>query len=54
MSCAGITQDEFLLHMSEDDWDKVIAVNLKVAISEPATFGPLSLERELKEGCHPS
>lgn len=29
VSCAGITQDEFLLHMSEDDWDKVIAVNLK-------------------------
>ncbi|XP_045428765.1 (3R)-3-hydroxyacyl-CoA dehydrogenase isoform X2 [Pipistrellus kuhlii] len=30
VSCAGITRDEFLLHMSEDDWDKVIAVNLKV------------------------
>ncbi|XP_004673423.1 PREDICTED: estradiol 17-beta-dehydrogenase 8 [Condylura cristata] len=29
VSCAGITRDEFLLHMSEDDWDKVIAVNLK-------------------------
>ncbi|XP_010603683.1 estradiol 17-beta-dehydrogenase 8 [Fukomys damarensis] len=29
VSCAGINQDEFLLHMSEDDWDKVIAVNLK-------------------------
>ncbi|TKC49554.1 hypothetical protein EI555_016486, partial [Monodon monoceros] len=32
VSCAGITRDEFLLHMSEDDWDKVIAVNLKVGI----------------------
>ncbi|XP_053458006.1 (3R)-3-hydroxyacyl-CoA dehydrogenase isoform X2 [Nycticebus coucang] len=30
VSCAGITRDEFLLHMTEDDWDKVIAVNLKV------------------------
>ncbi|KAL0622674.1 Estradiol 17-beta-dehydrogenase 8 [Plecturocebus cupreus] len=30
VSCAGITRDELLLHMSEDDWDKVIAVNLKV------------------------
>nr|XP_031290830.1 estradiol 17-beta-dehydrogenase 8 isoform X4 [Camelus dromedarius] len=29
VSCAGITRDEFLLHMSEDDWDRVIAVNLK-------------------------
>ncbi|XP_037699406.1 estradiol 17-beta-dehydrogenase 8 isoform X2 [Choloepus didactylus] len=29
VSCAGITCDGFLLHMSEDDWDKVIAVNLK-------------------------
>nr|XP_004479856.1 (3R)-3-hydroxyacyl-CoA dehydrogenase isoform X1 [Dasypus novemcinctus] len=29
VSCAGITRDQFLLHMSEDDWDKVIAVNLK-------------------------
>ncbi|XP_035928240.1 (3R)-3-hydroxyacyl-CoA dehydrogenase isoform X2 [Halichoerus grypus] len=30
VSCAGITRDEVLLRMSEDDWDKVIAVNLKV------------------------
>ncbi|XP_043306648.1 (3R)-3-hydroxyacyl-CoA dehydrogenase isoform X1 [Cervus elaphus] len=29
VSCAGITRDEFLLHMSEDNWDRVIAVNLK-------------------------
>ncbi|XP_008838433.2 estradiol 17-beta-dehydrogenase 8 [Nannospalax galili] len=29
VSCAGITRDEFLLHMSEKDWDKVVAVNLK-------------------------
>ncbi|KAB1261257.1 Estradiol 17-beta-dehydrogenase 8 [Camelus dromedarius] len=35
VSCAGITRDEFLLHMSEDDWDRVIAVNLKVVTSEP-------------------
>jgi 3-oxoacyl-[acyl-carrier protein] reductase len=26
---AGITKDNLLLRMSEDDWDKVIAVNLK-------------------------
>lgn len=29
--------------MSEDDWDKVIAVNLKVATSEPVTSGSSSL-----------
>lgn len=29
VSCAGITRDKFLLHMSEEDWDRVIAVNLK-------------------------
>ncbi|XP_020829791.1 (3R)-3-hydroxyacyl-CoA dehydrogenase isoform X1 [Phascolarctos cinereus] len=29
VSCAGITRDEFLLGMSEDYWDEVIAVNLK-------------------------
>lgn len=29
VSCAGITRDEFLLHMSEEDWDRVVAVNLK-------------------------
>ncbi|CAO2608937.1 (3R)-3-hydroxyacyl-CoA dehydrogenase [Lemmus lemmus] len=29
VSCAGITRDTFLLHMSEEDWDRVIAVNLK-------------------------
>lgn len=37
VSCAGITRDEFLLHMSEEDWDRVIAVNLKVVISKPGT-----------------
>lgn len=37
MSCAGITRDEFLLHMSEEDWDRVIAVNLKVVLSKPVT-----------------
>lgn len=40
--------------MSEDDWDKVIAVNLKVVTSEPVTFGPSSLGRELEEDCHPA
>lgn len=29
--------------MSEDDWDRVIAVNLKVATSEPVTSGSASL-----------
>lgn len=33
VSCAGITRDEFLLHLSEDDWDRVLAVNLKVVTS---------------------
>lgn len=40
VSCAGITRDEFLLHMSEDDWDRVIAVNLKVVLSEPVPSPP--------------
>lgn len=30
VNAAGITQDEFLLKMEEDDFDKVIEVNLKV------------------------
>lgn len=30
VNAAGITQDEFLLKMEEDDFDKVIKVNLKV------------------------
>lgn len=30
VNAAGITQDEFLLKMEEDDFDKVIDVNLKV------------------------
>ncbi|XP_059034669.1 (3R)-3-hydroxyacyl-CoA dehydrogenase isoform X2 [Mustela lutreola] len=43
VSCAGITRDEVLLRMSEDDWDKVIAVNLKVATSEPVASSSSSL-----------
>lgn len=54
MSCAGVTRDGFLLHMSEDDWDKVIAVNLKVVISEPVTAGPSSLGGVLEDDSHPS
>ncbi|XP_016404175.1 estradiol 17-beta-dehydrogenase 8-like [Sinocyclocheilus rhinocerous] len=30
VNAAGITQDEFLLKMEEEDFDKVIEVNLKV------------------------
>ncbi len=30
VNAAGITQDEFLLKMEEDDFDKVIKINLKV------------------------
>ncbi|XP_004590320.2 (3R)-3-hydroxyacyl-CoA dehydrogenase [Ochotona princeps] len=29
VSCAGITRDEFLLHLSEKDWDRVLEINLK-------------------------
>lgn len=54
VSCAGITRDEFLLHMSEDNWDKVIAVNLKVVVtSELVTSGSSSLGRELEDR-HPN
>lgn len=54
MSCAGVTRDEFLLHMSEDDWDKVITVNLKVVTSEPVTSSSSNLGKELEEDCHSS
>lgn len=30
VNAAGITQDDFLLNMEEDQFDKVIQVNLKV------------------------
>lgn len=29
INCAGILRDSFILNMSEEDFDKVIAVNLK-------------------------
>lgn len=32
VNCAGITRDNFLLKMSEADFDEVINVNLKVRI----------------------
>ncbi|XP_020019699.2 (3R)-3-hydroxyacyl-CoA dehydrogenase isoform X2 [Castor canadensis] len=50
VSCAGITRDEFLLHMSEDNWDKVIAVNLKgiFLVTQAAAQALVS------SGCHGS
>ncbi|XP_036908620.1 estradiol 17-beta-dehydrogenase 8 isoform X2 [Sturnira hondurensis] len=50
VSCAGVTRDEFLLHMSEDDWDKVIAVNLKgiFLVTQAAAQALVS------NGCHGS
>ncbi|XP_007527486.1 (3R)-3-hydroxyacyl-CoA dehydrogenase [Erinaceus europaeus] len=50
VSCAGITRDEFLLHMSEDDWDKVLAVNLKgtFLVTQAAAQALVS------SGCHGS
>ncbi|XP_004617730.2 (3R)-3-hydroxyacyl-CoA dehydrogenase [Sorex araneus] len=50
VSCAGITRDEFLLHLSEDDWDKVIAVNLKgiFLVTQAAAQALVS------SGCHGS
>lgn len=35
--------------MSEDDWDRVIAVNLKVVTSEPVTSGSSSLGEGVEE-----
>lgn len=29
VNCAGVTRDNFLIKMSEEDWDKVLDVNLK-------------------------
>uniref|UniRef100_A0A8C5LCB8 (3R)-3-hydroxyacyl-CoA dehydrogenase n=1 Tax=Jaculus jaculus TaxID=51337 RepID=A0A8C5LCB8_JACJA len=50
VSCAGITRDEFLLQMSENDWDKVLAVNLKgiFLITQAAAQALVS------SGCHGS
>ncbi|XP_006882158.1 PREDICTED: estradiol 17-beta-dehydrogenase 8 [Elephantulus edwardii] len=50
VSCAGITRDQFLLHMSEDDWDQVIAVNLKgiFLVTQAAAQALVS------SGCHGS
>lgn len=50
VSCAGVTRDGFLLHMSEDDWDKVIAVNLKgiFLVTQAAAQALVS------NGCHGS
>lgn len=39
--------------MSEDDWDKVIDVNLKVATSEPVTCGFSSLGEGAGGGLSP-
>lgn len=38
MNAAGITQDEFLLKMEEEDFDKVIQVNLKVTVIMAASL----------------
>lgn len=50
VSCAGITRDEFLLHMSENDWDRVIDVNLKgiFLVTQAAAQALVS------SGCHGS
>ncbi|XP_049620661.1 (3R)-3-hydroxyacyl-CoA dehydrogenase isoform X2 [Suncus etruscus] len=50
VSCAGITRDEFLLHLSEDDWDRVLAVNLKgiYLVTQAAAQALVS------SGCHGS
>ncbi|XP_045148222.1 (3R)-3-hydroxyacyl-CoA dehydrogenase [Echinops telfairi] len=50
VSSAGITRDEFLLHMSEDGWDKVLAVNLKgtFLVTQAAAQALVS------SGCHGS
>ncbi|KAM6185832.1 (3R)-3-hydroxyacyl-CoA dehydrogenase [Rhynchocyon petersi] len=50
VSCAGITRDQFLLHMSEDDWDKVLAVNLKGIFLVTQT----AAEALVSSGCHGS
>jgi 3-oxoacyl-[acyl-carrier protein] reductase len=33
VNCAGVTRDNFLMRMSEKDWDEVLDVNLKSAYS---------------------
>ena len=34
VNCAGITMDSFMINMTEDSFDKVIDVNLKVSINQ--------------------
>jgi 3-oxoacyl-[acyl-carrier protein] reductase len=43
---AGIARDQLLLRMSEEDWDKVIAVNLKsVFLCTKAVLRPMAKQR---------
>ncbi len=42
---AGITQDKLLLRMTEDDWDKVIDVNLKSAFNFIHAVTPYMVRR---------
>ena len=35
---AGITKDTLMLRMSEEQWDRVIEVNLKSVFNQPSTF----------------
>ncbi|XP_004770647.2 (3R)-3-hydroxyacyl-CoA dehydrogenase isoform X3 [Mustela putorius furo] len=58
VSCAGITRDEVLLRMSEDDWDKVIAVNLKLPCYSPHQgiflVTQAAAQALVSSGCHGS
>jgi 3-oxoacyl-[acyl-carrier protein] reductase len=41
---AGITKDSLLIKLKEDDWDKILNVNLKGCFNNIRTFSPLMIK----------
>ncbi|KAF5295570.1 hypothetical protein FQR65_LT10433 [Abscondita terminalis] len=49
-NCAGITRDNFLLKMSEDDFDEVLNVNLKGTFLVMKSFAQAIVDNGIQEG----
>lgn len=50
VNCAGITRDNFLLKLSEEDFDSVINVNLKGTFMMTQTFAKALVDRQIAGG----
>ncbi|KAF5276827.1 hypothetical protein FQA39_LY06379 [Lamprigera yunnana] len=50
VNCAGITKDNFLLKLSEEDFDQVINVNLKDTFLVMQIFSEAIVKNEIKSG----